>query len=98
MLSKSLGVAATLLLHELQFSLKVCDAVKNLPDSAEDMSSIPGREGPLEKGMAAHSSILACKIPWTEEPGGLQSMELQRIGCNLVTEQQQLSIEAYLAA
>ena len=34
----------------------------------------------LEKEMAIHSSILACRIPWTEEPGGLQSMELQRIG------------------
>ena len=41
-LSKSLGVAATLLLHELRFSLKVCNAVKNLPDSVGDMSSIPG--------------------------------------------------------
>ena len=38
-----------------------------------------GREYPLEKGMATHSSILAWKIPWTEEPGGLQSMELQRV-------------------
>ena len=41
-LSKSLGVAATLLLHELRFSLKVCNAVKNLPDSVGDKSSIPG--------------------------------------------------------
>ena len=37
-------------------------------------------EAPLEKGMAAHSSILAWKIPWTEEPGGLQSIEWQRVG------------------
>ena len=37
-----------------------------------------GREDPLEKGMATHSSILAWRIPWTEEPGGLQSMRLQR--------------------
>ena len=35
---------------------------------------------PLEEGMATHSSILACKIPWTEEPGGLQSKEPQRVG------------------
>ena len=41
-------------------------------------SLIPGWEDPLEKGMATHSSILAWRIPWTEEPGGLQSMELQR--------------------
>ena len=40
----------------------------------------PGREDPLEKGMATHSSILAWRIPWTEKPGGLQSMGLQRIG------------------
>jgi len=37
-------------------------------------------EDPLEKAMAPHSSILAWKIPWTEEPGGLQSMGLQRVG------------------
>ena len=39
-----------------------------------------GRGNSLEKGMATHSSILAWKIPWTEEPGGLQSMGLQRVG------------------
>ena len=41
-----------------------------------------GWESPLEKGTANHSSILARRIPWTEEPGGLQSMGLQRIGQN----------------
>ena len=41
---------------------------------------IPGWEDPLEKQMETHSSILAWKIPWTEEPGGLQSMGLQRVG------------------
>ena len=41
---------------------------------------IPGWEDPLEKGMATHPSILAWRIPWTEEPGGLQSMGLQRVG------------------
>ena len=40
-----------------------------------------GGEDPLEQEIATHSSILAWKIPWTEEPGGLQSMELQRLGC-----------------
>ena len=44
---------------------------------------------PLEKEMAAHSSTLAWKIPWTEEPGGLQSMQLQRVGHDLATKQQQ---------
>ena len=39
-----------------------------------------GQEDPLEKGMATHSSILAWRIPWTEEPGGLQSIGLQRVG------------------
>ena len=39
-----------------------------------------GREDPLEEGMATHSSILAWRIPWTEEPGGLQSVGLQRVG------------------
>ena len=38
-----------------------------------------GQEDPLEKGMATHSSILAWRIPWTQEPGGLQSMESQRV-------------------
>ena len=48
-----------------------------------------GWEDPLEEEMANHSSVLAWKIPWTEEPGGLQSMGLQRVGHNLATEQQQ---------
>ena len=42
--------------------------------SAGDTDSIPGLENPLEEDMATHSSILAWRIPWTEEPGGLQSM------------------------
>ena len=41
-----------------------------------------GREDPLEEGIATHSSILAWRIPWIEEPGGLQSMGSQRIGCD----------------
>ena len=47
------------------------------------MDSIPWREDPLEEGMATPSSILAWKIPQTEEPGGLQSMGLQRVGHRL---------------
>ena len=50
--------------------------------NAEDPGSIPGREDPLEKEMAPHSSTLAWKIPWTEEPGRLQSMGSQRVGHN----------------
>ena len=45
-----------------------------------DMSLSLGWEAPLEEGMATHSSILAWRIPWTEEPGGLQSPESQRVG------------------
>ena len=48
-----------------------------------------GQEDPLEKGMATHSSILVWRIPWTEEPGGLQSLGLPRVRHNLVTQQQQ---------
>ena len=48
-----------------------------------DPGSIPGSgRSPLEKGMAAHSNILAWRIPWMEEPGGLQSMGSQRVGYN----------------
>ena len=46
-----------------------------------------GQEDPLEEEMATHSSILAWRIPWTEDPGGLQFMGMQRAGHDLVTEQ-----------
>ena len=49
--------------------------VKNLPAMQETWVQSLGREDPLEKGMANHSSILAWRTPWTEEPGGLQSMD-----------------------
>ena len=52
--------------------------VKNPPANAGDKGSIPGSGGSVEKGMATHSSILAWRIPWTEEAGGLQSMGLQK--------------------
>ena len=54
-----------------------------------DPGSISRSEGPLEKEIATHSSILAWRISWTEEPGGLKSVGLQRVGRDLVTEQQQ---------
>ena len=56
--------------------------VKNQPNNVGDVGdagSVPGLGSPMKEEMATHSSILAWKIPWTEEPGGLQSMELQRI-------------------
>ena len=58
----------------------MAQTVKNLPDNAGDLGTIPGSEDLLEKGMATHSSVLAWRIPWTEEPGGLQSMGLQGVG------------------
>ena len=60
-------------------------AVKNPPvmqEMQEAQVQSLGREDPLGEGMTIHSSILAWKIPWTEEPGGLQSMRLQRVGHN----------------
>ena len=52
--------------------------VKNPPANAGDASRSLGQNDPLEKEIATHSSILAWRIPWTEEPGGLQSMGLQK--------------------
>ena len=54
--------------------------VKHLPAMQEMWLPSLGQEDPLEEGMAAHRSILAWRIPWTEEPGGLQSMGSQRVG------------------
>ena len=54
--------------------------VKNLPAVQETWIRFLGWEDPLEKEMVTHSSILAWKISWTQEPGGLQSMGLQRVG------------------
>ena len=62
--------------------------VKNPPANAGDpVQSLGGWKDPLEKEMATHSSTLACKIPWTEEPGGLQSMGSQRVRYDLAAEQ-----------
>ena len=60
----------------------VVQMVKNLPTMKETWVRFLGQEVPLEKGMATHSSILAWKIPWPEEPGGLQSMGSQGVGHN----------------
>ena len=58
----------------------VVQTVKNLPAMQETHVRSLDQEDPLEKGMATHSDIPAWRIPWAEEPGGLQSMELQRVG------------------
>ena len=57
----------------------VAQMVKNLPAMQDTQVQSLGREDALEKGLATHSRILAWRIPWTEEPGGLQSMGLQRV-------------------
>ena len=62
---------------------QVALVVKNPPANAGDLSDmgfIPESEDPLQEEMATHSSILAWRLPWTEEPGRLQFMELQRVG------------------
>jgi len=58
----------------------VAQMVKNPPAMQETRVQLLGQEDPMEKGMATHLSILAWRIPWTEEPGGLQSMGSQRAG------------------
>ena len=58
----------------------VAQLIKNLPAMQETWVQSLGWEDPLEKEMATHSSTLAWKIPWTEEPGGLQYMVSQRVG------------------
>ena len=60
--------------------------VKNLPAMPKIQVRSLGWEDLLEKEMATHSSILAWRIPWTEEPGGLQSMGSQRVGHDYVTK------------
>ena len=60
--------------------------VKNTPAVQEMQIQTLGWEDPLEKGMTTHFSILAWRIPWSEELGGLQSVGLQRVGHNLVTK------------
>ena len=67
---------------KLQFIVAslLAQTVKNLPAMWEPQVQSLGQEDSLEKEMATRSSILAWGIPWTEEPGGLQSMESQRVG------------------
>ena len=58
----------------------MAQTVKNPPAMQETWVPSLGQEDPLEEGTATHSSILAWRIPWTEEPGGLQSVGSQRVG------------------
>ena len=70
--------------YPLQYSL-VVQTVKNLPSMWETWVRSLGWEDPLEEGMETQSSILAWRIPWTEEPGGLQSMGSQQVRPGLAT-------------
>ena len=64
----------------------VAQMVKNLSAVWETRVWSLGREDPLEKGMATHSSILTWRVPWTEKTGGLQSLDLQRVRNNWETD------------
>ena len=67
---------------EKWYSMASTQQVKNLPAMQKIQVQSLSREDSLEKGMTIHSSILAWRIPWTEKPGGLQSMGSQRAGHN----------------
>ena len=69
-------------IKHVEYDFPVAQTVKNLPVMQETLVLSLGWEIPLEKGMAIHSSILAWRIPWTEEPDGLQSMGSQIVGHN----------------
>ena len=64
----------------------VAQMVKNLPTMQDTWVGSLGQEYPLQKGVTTHSSILAWRIPWTEEPGGLQSTGSQTVGYDRVTD------------
>ena len=66
-------------LSTIKSASRVVEMIKNLPEVQETWVQSLRWEDPLEKGMATHSSTLAWRIPWTEEPGGLQSMGWQRV-------------------
>ena len=63
----------------LTWGSRRAQTIKNLSTMQETWVRALAREDPLEKGMATHSSVPAWRIPWTEEPGGLQSMDSQRV-------------------
>ena len=73
------GKVMSLLFNTLSRSVRTSLMAQASAYNATDPGSIPRLEDLLEKEMETHSSILACKIPWMEEPGSLQSMGLQRV-------------------
>ena len=74
----------------------IAQMVKNLPAMKEIRVQSLGREDPLEKGMAIHSSILAWRIPWAEKPGGLQSMRWKRVGHDWATNARMHDLNVWL--
>ena len=74
---QSIGVSASAIVLPMILRAQL---VRNLPVMQETLVRFLGQEDPLEKEMATYSSILAWRFPWTEEPGRLQSMGLQRTG------------------
>ena len=81
----------------LSWASLVAQMVKNLPAMQETWVRFLGWEDPSEKGMATHSSILAWRIPWTEKPGGLQSMGLQRVRHDWATKHSSLCLYILLS-
>ena len=75
-----------IIFHYIYKASLVAQMVKNLPAMQETQVQPLGPEEPLEEGMATHSSILAWRIPWAEEPGGLQSLGSQRVEHDWVTK------------
>ena len=73
----------------------VAQTVKDPPAMQETQVPSLGREGPLEKGMATHSCVLTWRIPWTEEPGGLQSKGSQRVGHDWATDTKWAELRHY---
>ena len=71
--------------YRLHRDFPAAQMVKNLPAMQETQVLSLSQEDPLEKEMVTHSSSIAWRIPWTKEPGGLQSMGSQRVGCNWAT-------------
>ena len=68
--------------YTLKWASLMAQMVKNLPEIQETWAQSLGREDPPEEEMATNTSILAWTVPWTEKPGGLQSMGSQRVGHN----------------
>ena len=74
----------------------MAQTVKRLPTMLETLVQSLGREDLLEKELVTHSSILAWEIPWTEEPGGLQSTGSRRVRNDLATKQQQHDVFCFV--